>query len=45
VSGDQDHRLNTIREIRDGIKEKMQEFQSWVESDEQSSLSQQWMFK
>ena len=45
VSGDQEHRLNKIREIRDGIRKKMQEFQCWVESDERSSLSQQWEYK
>jgi arsenate reductase len=45
VSGDEEHRLNTIRDIRDGIKEKMQEFKNWVEGAERSSLSQQWVFK
>ena len=45
VSGDEEHRLNTIRDIRDGIKEKMQEFKNWVESAERSSLSQQWVYK
>jgi hypothetical protein len=45
VSGDEEHRLNTIRDIRDGIKEKMQEFKNWVESADPPPLSQKWVHK
>ncbi|MFP4392706.1 MAG: arsenate reductase ArsC [Desulfohalobiaceae bacterium] len=42
VSGEKEHRLNKIRTIRDGIKEKMQEFKNWVESGCLTPLSSQW---
>ncbi|MDZ7761079.1 MAG: arsenate reductase ArsC [Desulfovermiculus sp.] len=45
VSGEEEPRLNKIRNIRDGIKEKMHEFKSWVESEEPPPLSQQWVHK
>ncbi len=45
VSGEQEHRLQIIRNIRDGIKEKMQEFKGWVESGQRTYLSQQWVYK
>lgn len=45
VSGSRQNRLETIRQIRDQIKERVQEFVDWIQSQRTAALNQAWVVR